>query len=296
MSERRKYLRLGSALNAKYSVLSKEEESRKTEAVTKDISAGGIRIFLKEAFKPGTKLHLEISLPDESAPVNFIAEVVWQQEVKDGNKSEMDTGLKYIEVSTIDRQKLTKHILDCLKSKLSEANEKLSETQSKKTTLSDILHREIRLPGDNSRIVAAPDFLIHEVNLPGDKIRYCRIKDNIKINCKFVNGEEEKFESMGQYLSGAGMWLLLDKEVAVDTILELNIELPGLTAPIAAVGKIIKAQSQLMCDDQEAKVYYETLVRFESISSDDRRKIIRYVYTCRRNYIMLGKNLSPDWI
>lgn len=74
MDERRRFVRLDTRIEASYSVLSKGRAAR---VVTKNVSAGGICLFLEEEIAPGTRLQVDLTLPDRKKPVRFTAEVAW---------------------------------------------------------------------------------------------------------------------------------------------------------------------------------------------------------------------------
>lgn len=75
-----------------------------------DISLGGMRIYSDEAIKKGTKLELELFLPDASS-VTCKVEVVWIDELPVGSPAKHDIGLKFIDIKTEDKARLAS-ILD----------------------------------------------------------------------------------------------------------------------------------------------------------------------------------------
>ena len=72
---------------------------------TLDISLGGMRIYSDEAIKKGTKLELELFLPDTSS-VTCKVEVVWVEALPAGSPAKHDVGLKFIEIRTEDKARL----------------------------------------------------------------------------------------------------------------------------------------------------------------------------------------------
>ena len=75
-----RYIKLGSCVNVKCSILEKEYEEKEKES--RNIHVVGIQVLLKQRFEPGTKLRLEISLPSEQEPLSALGEVAWQEEKK----------------------------------------------------------------------------------------------------------------------------------------------------------------------------------------------------------------------
>jgi c-di-GMP-binding flagellar brake protein YcgR len=70
-----------------------------------DISLGGMRIYSDEPIKKGTKLELELFLPDASS-VTCKVEVVWIDALPAGSPAKHDVGLKFIDISTEDKSRL----------------------------------------------------------------------------------------------------------------------------------------------------------------------------------------------
>lgn len=70
-----------------------------------DISLGGLRIYSDEAIKKGTRLELELFLPDNSG-VTCKVEVVWVDALPAGSPARHDVGLKFIDVKPEDRARL----------------------------------------------------------------------------------------------------------------------------------------------------------------------------------------------
>lgn len=71
-----------------------------------DISAGGVRIYSDEKVAAGTKLELELFLPDASS-ISFAAEVVWVEALGQGAPARFDVGLKFLEGTREAGEKLT---------------------------------------------------------------------------------------------------------------------------------------------------------------------------------------------
>ena len=78
--------------------------------MTKDVSAGGACFVMEELFTPGTKLELEIQLPDREAPIMLIGEVIWSKPMRDVRKSSenptAETGVKFVSIAPDDQKLL----------------------------------------------------------------------------------------------------------------------------------------------------------------------------------------------
>ncbi len=283
MRERRRYIRLDASLVVRYKIL--HGKLSEDQTLSKNISSGGICVPLKERIPTGVHLDMEINLPTEKQPIKLIGEVVWQKEIPN-ERGGLDTGIRYVKINILDRQKITNYILTRLKIKYGEDKQKLLSLPPKKNRLIDILTQEIRLPGDKSKKITLPSFLIKEIKIPGDKTRYAWIESYVKLKYKIADQEIEG-KSLSQYISGEGMLILLDKKLPLGVQLELQIELPDSSQPIVATGKIVASQGGIRCSDKEVKVYYDTFIRFTKILPEDRKRIIRYVYSCRLDYIKM---------
>ncbi len=116
MEERRKFVRLDTTLSVFYQVLPAEQAS---QSVTVDISGGGICLFVREPFKPGAQLQVEIQLPGRQEPVRFRGEVVWceQYEVigKTRRERSIEAGLRFLDLHPRDRQAIMDHVILSLK-------------------------------------------------------------------------------------------------------------------------------------------------------------------------------------
>jgi c-di-GMP-binding flagellar brake protein YcgR len=72
---------------------------------TRDISLGGIRVYTDEEFQLGSRLDLDIRMPDESS-VRCWAVVVWSAELGDGAPARFDVGLQFTDLEPADIQRL----------------------------------------------------------------------------------------------------------------------------------------------------------------------------------------------
>ncbi|MCP4652411.1 MAG: PilZ domain-containing protein [Candidatus Omnitrophica bacterium] len=282
MIEKRRYIRLDSTMNVRYKVL----DNAIALSQSKNISAGGLRMYLKEELAPGSKIDLEIAIPGSKNPVMVTGEVVWQYKKQ---PNQIDTGIKYLDIHPGDMQRITDYVLSRLREQLTTTKDKITKTRK----LFLFFTKEIRMPGDKSKDIATPDFLIHEVNLPGDKVRYARIKSTVGLKYKVSNATTTATCALSQYVSGKGVWFLADENIDLDTALEIEIELSKNTKSIIATGKVVSCQQETRYDDTTVKTCYEIGVKFTDISAQERKRIIRYVYACQSDYMMVGKTLPP---
>ncbi|HEY4220226.1 MAG TPA: PilZ domain-containing protein [Myxococcota bacterium] len=102
-SERRQYKRVRAPVYCRPAGIALKFLSQKTKPL--DISLGGMRIYADEPVKKGTKLELELFLPDNSS-VTCRVEVVWIEDLPPGSPAKQDIGLKFIDIKTEDRARL----------------------------------------------------------------------------------------------------------------------------------------------------------------------------------------------
>lgn len=72
---------------------------------TRDVSLGGMRVFADEDFSVGSRLDLEVFLPDNTS-VRCWADVVWRAELGEGSPARFDVGLRFRDMAEPDIQRL----------------------------------------------------------------------------------------------------------------------------------------------------------------------------------------------
>jgi hypothetical protein len=102
--EQRQVIRLGVRLLTWVKFLSTGKVHR---ALTRDIGSGGLCLVMEGVIEPGTKLELEIKLPDREAPITATAEVVWSRSIGEPAKSYQgqtaEIGVKFVNIDSKDR-------------------------------------------------------------------------------------------------------------------------------------------------------------------------------------------------
>lgn len=291
MIERRKYVRIDSSVRVRMKTV--HGPVVESPAITQNISMGGVRVSLEKKLSLGTRVCLELDVQGELKPIIIVGEVVWQQEAPLAGSHALDTGIRYLRIDSSDMQRLTKYLLGCLKDRF---YSKKAAPSSEVTGIVDFLTKEIRLPGDTSATITAPDFLVDEIRLPGDRVRYCGIKAGVEFTIHALDGTAYESKSLSQYISGEGIWFLIDRELVVGSVLEVSVTLPDSLEIITSSAEVVSSKGNVMFDDVQAKQYYEVKLVFKGMRVHDRRKIVRYVYSCRKDYIMLGRHLPPNWM
>ena len=111
-AERRKFARLDLALTVSYRVAGEAGglPLDPREAISSDVSLGGLRLMTPTALKNGTLLDLEIVLgDDEGNPVNASGEVVWQNKI---SETSFETGVMIKGMPGDDKGRFMQFVFD----------------------------------------------------------------------------------------------------------------------------------------------------------------------------------------
>ena len=112
--EKRKFPRLQLNVKVKYEVL-KGSPLRAEENLSKNVSAGGIRLMVSEKIDIGALLRLKLSLHGE---VNFIivkGTVVWTEEFSVNEYKAYDCGIEFVDVSPLNQENISRYLIAPLK-------------------------------------------------------------------------------------------------------------------------------------------------------------------------------------
>lgn len=105
--ERRHYPRRANALAVQYRHLLKPQDPF-TGSLSKDISAGGLRVSAPGFLPKDTRLVVEFMLPESVKRIRAIGRVAWVEE--EPASRACDFGLEFVEISPQDRQSIVGHI------------------------------------------------------------------------------------------------------------------------------------------------------------------------------------------
>ena len=117
VNDRRQFVRVDRSVTVRYKVLrvppapAPLEELDEEEALTRNISAGGLCFVAAERFVPGSILDMSIELVEGQKPIECLAKVLRQQAVKDKERGEhFETSVCFLDLSSAGRQKLQKFV------------------------------------------------------------------------------------------------------------------------------------------------------------------------------------------
>ncbi len=98
--EKRRFRRLNASCSVKYAIMAAMHSPYDT--LSKDISAGGLRILTDRNFKFGTLLEMEIAM--QNRPSLFaIGKVVWVKKPRSAGK-DFETGVRFMNIEPADRE------------------------------------------------------------------------------------------------------------------------------------------------------------------------------------------------
>lgn len=110
--ERRKYARLDLALTVSYRVAGQpmNQPMDPREAMSSDVSLGGLRLMTPSPLSNGTMLDLEIILGDQELnPIGATGEVVWQNKISD---TSYETGVMIRGMPEADKKRFMEFVFD----------------------------------------------------------------------------------------------------------------------------------------------------------------------------------------
>lgn len=121
--DKRKYVRLNLETRVRVEPArrkKKAELARKVEGITKNISVEGICFTSESKFKPGTKITVEVFLPEERKSVHLKGEVRWINSIpQEEGKETFDTGVKLYTIDKKDENRFIEFVCDKMTERLS---------------------------------------------------------------------------------------------------------------------------------------------------------------------------------
>lgn len=110
-AEKRKYARLDIALTVSYAVEDQSGQlSEYAEAVSSDISAGGIRLMTPGPLETGSRLDLQIFLGDDPGKkIEAKGEVVWQNKI---SPTSFETGILISNMENDGKKRFMEFVFD----------------------------------------------------------------------------------------------------------------------------------------------------------------------------------------
>lgn len=111
IEEKRRYLRLNVPLEIEY-VLGNND--RVYKAVTKDISAFGIRFATTDKLQEGDNLEVTLRIPNISNPVHASGKIAWSRKVLSEGNAPFDIGIEFVKIEEDNKNTFLKYLCDLI--------------------------------------------------------------------------------------------------------------------------------------------------------------------------------------
>ena len=105
MTERRRFLRFETALNALCDIVS---DKSKASYRIKNLSKEGALIITDKKLREGSEINLTMDVPGDNVPIFASCEVAWQKNVAD--KDVYETGVRFKKIENPDKGRLLEYI------------------------------------------------------------------------------------------------------------------------------------------------------------------------------------------
>ena len=113
--ERRQFVRLDTNLAVTYKVLPSSVPERLEATKTKNVSEGGLCVFLNQRLPVGTPMEFQINLPGRDKPAAFTGEITWCEEFEVVGKTQRErvvqAGVRFVFIHPKDREALMQHVI-----------------------------------------------------------------------------------------------------------------------------------------------------------------------------------------
>ncbi len=108
MTERRRFLRFETAINAICEIVS---DKWKASSKVKNISKDGALLVLPKPLKQGEEINLSMDVPGDNVPIFASCQVAWQKEPAPSRKENLyETGVKFTKMDNLDKGRLLEYI------------------------------------------------------------------------------------------------------------------------------------------------------------------------------------------
>ncbi|HVM31985.1 MAG TPA: PilZ domain-containing protein, partial [bacterium] len=87
------------------------------EAVTKDISLGGLSVVSDQMLPRGTVVEIGLTLPNYQTTLNFLAEIVHAEPFTEMGRSMQRSGVKTLAINKEDVTRMEKYLIEKMRKK-----------------------------------------------------------------------------------------------------------------------------------------------------------------------------------
>lgn len=111
VEEKRRFLRLTTPLELSY-ILSGDD--RVYKAVTKDLSALGLRFVSQKELQPETTVDITLYIPNLKNPIHVTGKVVWQRRQSLEDNAPYDIGVEFVQIEEDNKNTFLKYLCDLI--------------------------------------------------------------------------------------------------------------------------------------------------------------------------------------
>ncbi len=109
-----------------------------------------------------------------------------------------------------------------------------------------------------------------------ERRKYVRLDAGVKVNCITVKGQRNKISAVTKNISVQGICFNSKKKLIADTLIEIQIRIPGYSKPIRLEGKVV------WCKTVESEKFgglptFDIGIRLIDIDKSDESKFFMYV-------------------
>ena len=120
-----------------------------------------------------------------------------------------------------------------------------------------------------------------------ERRKYIRLRDSLKIGYKVIGQSDITSEQFTENISGIGISFPLRHRINPGSIVELSLQIPGLSKMITATGEVVWLNHR-----QDALYPFILGLKFKKFDKSDQENIKKYIQSC-----LAGKGFSEiEWI
>ena len=111
IEEKRRFLRLTAPLELTYVL---PDEGRVHKAVSKDLSALGIRFVSQQQLEPGINMEIKLNVPNLKNPIHVTGKVVWHKKQSMEDNAPYDVGVEFVKIEEDNKNTFLKYLCDLI--------------------------------------------------------------------------------------------------------------------------------------------------------------------------------------
>lgn len=116
MREKRKFIRFEIALKVTYTI--QKEPKMEKVGITKDVSAGGIKLLTEERLETGKKVDLKMFIPEALNPAHLNGVVLWSRDNEEGKKPSYCAGIEFGRIEEDNKSTFLRFLCNLMYKKL----------------------------------------------------------------------------------------------------------------------------------------------------------------------------------